>query len=163
MNGTPDPRVAFFSSVPSEAKSRFLPRPPRGLALDLVNVQPQPLDHLLADLVTPRQIEALQPQRPRVARRIWRDRMRASVRGRMRERVSRVRLAKGERRVGRGCWEGEHRRHRLARIRANVSGQTRLDKRPQRVPIERRAPVEAQRLEFGADPGSSRRGSRKAL
>jgi hypothetical protein len=55
--------------------SGFLPRPANHLALDLVDVKPQPLYHLLTDLMTPRQIEALEAQRPRVARRVGRDRV----------------------------------------------------------------------------------------
>ena len=113
--------------------SRFLPRPAttRGLALDLVNVQPQPLHHLLADLVTPGQVEALQPQRPREARCVWRHRVRAPVRGRVRKRVRRVWLAecrgrgrggRGERRVGRRRGQGEHRWDSLSWVCADVRG-----------------------------------------
>jgi hypothetical protein len=55
--------------------SRFLPRPTGHLTLDLVDVKPQPLHHLLADLMTSRQIEAFEAQRPRVTRRVGWDRM----------------------------------------------------------------------------------------
>ena len=74
--------------------SRFLPRSvaSKGFAFDLVDIQPQPLHHLLSDLMTPRQVQAPQPQRPRETRHVWRDRVRAPMRGWMRQRVRRVRL-----------------------------------------------------------------------
>ena len=119
----------------------------KGFAFDLVDVQPQPLHHLLSDLMTSRRVQASQPQRPRETRHVWRDRVRAPVQGWVRQRVRRVRLtqcrrwccrcggARGggsgsERRVGSWCGQGQHWRYGLPWVRADVRGQMRFDEGP---------------------------------